>query len=62
MGLVEVAGAAVIERVIGVVVLLHVLGAVATLEGVVVPPLDDHLGEEDEGDGVKRDGELVIFL
>ena len=42
--------------------LFHVLGSVATLERVVVPPLHDHLREKDEGDRVQRDGQLVILL
>jgi hypothetical protein len=52
LGLVEIAGAAVIERIVGIVVFFLGLGPGATLEGVVVPAFDDHLSEEDEGNGV----------
>jgi hypothetical protein len=53
--LIEVAGAAVIEGVIEIIVLLLIFGPVATFQGVVVPPLDDHLREENQGDGVEGD-------
>lgn len=55
MCLIEVAGAAVIEGVIEIIVLLLIFGPVATFQGVVVPPLDDHLREENQGDGVEGD-------
>ena len=55
LSLIEVTGAAIVEGVIEIIVLLFIFGPVATFEGVVVPPLDDHLREEDQGDGVEGD-------
>jgi hypothetical protein len=61
VGLGEVAGAAVVEGVVGFAALLLLTAVVGLVSmGVVVPALDDDLGEEDEGDGVE--GHVVLFL
>ena len=38
------------------------VGVVFVADGVVVPALDDDLGEEDEGDGIEGDVSALLSL
>lgn len=60
--LVDVTGAAIIERIEGIVLLILWKCWFFALEGVVMPSFDDHLREENKGNGVKRLCLLVLAL
>lgn len=61
LGLVEITGTALVERVIRIVVIFFGLAA-AVAKRVVVPSLDNHLSEKNKGNRIERHRQVVFFL